>query len=72
MTITLDDDVAETLEEETRRTGASVDEAVNAAVRRLRPAKARFQVETFSLGPPRISIDCTAEALEFEDAAEQE
>jgi hypothetical protein len=73
LTVTLDDDVAATLDEETRRTGTSVDETVNAAVRRgLRPANVPFQIETFNLGPPRISIDCTAAALEYEESAEEE
>jgi hypothetical protein len=73
LTITVDDDVAETLDQEARRTGASVDEAVNAAVRRgLRPVRPRYQVQTFDLGPPLINIDCTADALEVLDAAERE
>jgi Arc/MetJ family transcription regulator len=71
LTITVDDDFAATVEEEARRAGTSVDETVVAAVKRgLRPARPRYQVQTFDLGPPKINIDCTAAALEYLDAVE--
>jgi hypothetical protein len=75
LTITVDDDVAARVEE-TRRTGAPVDAALNAAARAVlerfepRPAR-RFVVRPFNLGKPRISLDCISAALEAEDAAQQ-
>jgi predicted transcriptional regulator len=65
ITVTLDDDLAARLEEEARRTGVSVDEVVNEAMRRSR----RFVVEPLDLGEAKMSLDCVSAALEAEEAA---
>jgi Ribbon-helix-helix protein, copG family len=69
LTITLDDDVAERLEEATRRTGTSVDEAVNDAVRRVFEAALAqtsnpFVVYARDLGArPDVNFDCAWKLL---------
>lgn len=73
LTITLDDETAERLEAEAQRTGASFDEIANGAMRRGLGTDSRrtFEVRPFNLGKPTVSLDCVAEALEAEDAAEK-
>lgn len=77
-TITLDDDVAERLEE-TRRKGVPVDAAVNEAVRtaldrlpRESTTRKQFIVRPFSMGKPLIDLTCTGRALEILDELERQ
>lgn len=64
VTITLDDDLAAQLEEEARRTGTPLEQAVAGAVRRAVVAPTPFRVRTFSMGKPLIDLECTGRALE--------
>jgi hypothetical protein len=64
VTITLDDDLAAQLEEEARRTGTPLEQAVAGAVRRAVVAPAPFRVRTFNMGKPLIDLECTGRALE--------
>ena len=68
-TLTLDDDVAEQIEQVRRSTGASLRAVVNAALRqglqpgeRTQPPKP-FGTRTFDMGPANIPIANVAEAL---------
>jgi hypothetical protein len=79
LTITLDEDLAEQLQE-ARRTGTAIDEAVNEAandaVRRVLKDRAPvtpkpFVVRSRKLGVPLIDLDCTGRALEMLDELEQ-
>ena len=68
VTITLDDDVAEKLEQE-RRSGTAVDEAVKEAVRKVLepvPVEARpFIVHARDLGArPDVNFDCAWKLLD--------
>jgi hypothetical protein len=72
VTVVLDDDVAARLDEESKRAGGSLDEAVNDLVRRSQPVEPQlFRVRAHSLGPPRIDLNCTARALEEQDRMEK-
>jgi hypothetical protein len=69
VTITLDDDVAALIEEEARRNGTPLEQAVAGAVRRAM-IPSPFRVRTFSMGKPLIDIECTGRALEELDRLE--
>jgi hypothetical protein len=69
-TLTLDDDVAVQIERLRRARDASLKDIVNDVLRRgLRDMSAKpkrrepFRTRVYDLGPPRISIDNTAEAI---------
>ncbi|HYO76473.1 MAG TPA: hypothetical protein VE010_08420, partial [Thermoanaerobaculia bacterium] len=62
--------VAEKIESEARRTGASVDQAVNDAVRKVVGAPS-FRVKPFNLGIPKVDLDCIAAALAADEPADQ-
>lgn len=70
LTITLDDETAEKLEQ-TRRTDASVDLAVNEAVRKVLDERAvtakEFVIHPVHMGELLIDISCTGRALEYLD-----
>ena len=78
LTITLDEDVAEKLQE-ARRAGTAIDEAVNDAandaVRRVLREMALitpkpFVVHSRYLGVPLIDLDCTSRVLDMLDELE--
>jgi hypothetical protein len=64
VTITLDDDVAALIEDEARRTGTPLEQAVAGAVRRGVEAATPFRIRAFSMGEPLIDLECTGRALE--------
>jgi len=72
-TLTIDDDVAKLLEQEVQRTGASLKETVNSALRSglvkgKKPATKPFRVESFPMGLPEgLSYDNIAELLDALD-----
>jgi hypothetical protein len=77
VTITLDDDVAKRLERDAARTGTTVNDVVNEAVRKLLPpvdsaATAPFVVRARNLGKPLIDLECTSRALELLDELERQ
>jgi len=69
-TLTIDDDVAKLLDEELRRNGGTLKEAVNNALRAgligaRKPAAKPFRVEPIPMGlPPGMSYDNIAELLD--------
>jgi hypothetical protein len=69
VTITLDDDVAALMEDEARRTGTPLEQAVAGAVRRA-VVPAPFRIRAFNLGKPLIDLECTGHALEEQDRLE--
>ena len=69
VTITLDDDLAAIIEDEARRTGTPIEQAVAGAVRRA-VAPRPFIVRTFDMGEPLIDIECTAGAIDEQDRLE--
>lgn len=70
VTITLDDDVAALIEDEARRTGTPLEQAVAGAVRRAVVAVTPFRVRAFNMGKPLIDLECTGRALEELDRLE--
>ena len=72
-TLTIDEDVAKLLDEEVRRSGVSLKEAVNGALRAglvkgKKPAAKPFRVEAFPMGLPEgLSYDNVAEVLDALD-----
>jgi Arc/MetJ-type ribon-helix-helix transcriptional regulator len=77
-TITLDDDLAERLDEQ-RRKGVSVDAALNEAIRDVLERLGRestprkpFVVRPFSMGKPLIDLTCTGRAIERLDELERQ
>ena len=70
VTITLDDELEAQLEEEARRTGTPLEQAVAGAVRRAVVAPTPFRLRTFNMGKPLIDLECTGRALEELDRLE--
>jgi hypothetical protein len=70
VTITLDDDVAALIEDEARRNGTPLEQAVAGAVRRAVVAPTPFRIRTFNMGKPLIDLECTARALDEQDRLE--
>jgi hypothetical protein len=70
VTITLDDDVAALIEDEARRTGTPIEQAVAGAVRRAVVAATPFRIRTFNMGKPLIDLESTGRALDEQDRLE--
>jgi hypothetical protein len=77
-TLTLDDDVADRLDQQSRRSGAPLNDVANDALRKGLPESAeprpmkKFVVRPLLTGPILIDITCTSRALEELDRLEAE
>jgi len=76
--LTLDDDVADRVDQQSRRSGATLSDVVNDALRKALPEPAeprprkKFVVRPLLTGPLLIDITCTSRALEELDRLEVE